>query len=105
MIAACKSGVPENFFKLQTSDARSIVAGSSPQKQKALFSQYCDFTRQSVVALNNHPEAGIHSIEKHQRLTKCGDQVTTWYVAAADGKLAIRLQVAVEDGALEIDTH
>lgn len=105
MVAACNDGAPENFFALQTDDARSIVSRLSAPKQQQLFAQYCDFTKKGMGILGGQPERAIHSIKVDSYKTKCGQKVSTWYVHNSGGSLAVRMDVAIESGEMKIDTH
>lgn len=103
MIVACKSGNPDNFFALQTTDANRMVNSSG--NKRSLFTQYCSFTQDALRTLGGQPENGVHSIKQDNYKTVCGQKVSTWYVHSNNGALAIRLDVAVENGQLKIDTH
>lgn len=105
MVAACNGGVPENFFALQTDDARRLVSGSSGPKQQQQFAQYCDFTKKGIGILGGQPESAVHSIKVDSYKTDCGQKISTWYVHNSAGLLALRLKVAIESGEMKIDTH
>ncbi len=103
MAAACKSQAPENFFRLQTSNAQKLSAGS-PDKA-GLLKNYCEFTTEAIKTLGGGTNAGVHTIGPHKNRTKCGAPASFWFIHTRDGTLALRLEVAVESGSLKIDTH
>ncbi|RVT87952.1 hypothetical protein [Inhella crocodyli] len=103
MAAACKSQVPENFFRLQTSSAQQISARATDKA--GLFKNYCEFTSEAIKTLGGGANAGVHTIGPHKNKMKCGAPASFWFIHTKDGTLALRLEVAVESGSLKIDTH
>jgi hypothetical protein len=103
MSTACKSKNPENFFRLQSSDAQKLVNGTTDKAH--IFKNYCEFTTEAIKTLGGSTDAGKHSIGPHKNRTKCGAPASFWFIHTKDGALALRLEVAVESGSLKIDTH
>lgn len=103
MAAACKSQIPESFFRLQTSGAQQLVSTASDKA--SLFKNYCEFTAEAIKTLGGSTTVGTHSIGPYKGRSKCGAPASYWFIHTKDGTLALRLEVAVESGRLKIDTH
>ena len=103
MAGACKSQIPENFFRLQTSEAQRLVSGVSDKA--SLFKNYCEFTAEAIKTLGGNTAMGTHSIGPYKNRSKCGAPASYWFIYTKDGTLALRMEVAVESGSLKIDTH
>lgn len=103
MAAACKSQIPENFPRLQTSDAQRLFFKADDKA--SLFKNYCEFTTEAIRTLGGNTDAGTHSIGPYKNRSKCGAPASYWFIHTKDGKLALRLEIAVESGNLKIDTH
>lgn len=103
MAAACKSQMPENFFRLQTSSAQKLSARATDKA--GLLKNYCEFTTEAIKRLGGGTDAGVHTIGPQKNRTKCGAPASFWFIHTKDGTLALRLEVAVESGSLKIDTH
>ena len=103
MVAACKSQIAENFFRLQTTGSQQLVSGAS--EKASMFKNYCEFTAETIKLLGGNAAVGTHSIGPHKNRTKCGAPASYWFIHTKDGTLALRLEVAVESGRMKIDTH
>ncbi|MDR2188913.1 MAG: hypothetical protein LBE62_12885 [Azonexus sp.] len=105
MISACKAQDPTAFFSLQTEGANKLLATTSTTDKEKLFGQYCAFTTEAVNQLGGNIETAVHSIGPYKNGMKCGIPSSYWFVHNKSGKLALRLEIAVESGQLKIDTH
>jgi hypothetical protein len=105
MIAACAAQDSSRWRDLRTERVNTLLARLSEAENKRLDGDHCALVKGVLAGLNGKASAAVHSIGPYKNRTECGIPAAYWFIHDPVGKPLLRLEVALEQGRLKIDTH